>query len=94
MNHATGTKLRLERLPVWQDHVTGVIFIFRLFLGVQMIEVAEKLIKAVIGGQMLIAIAQMVLAKLAGGITSGLEQTGDGGIFHLHSFLGTRQPNL
>ena len=59
-----------------------------------MIEVAEKFIKAVIGGKHLIPVAQVILAELAGGIALGLEQAGNGGIFHLHSPFGTGQSDL
>ena len=41
---------------------------FRLFLGVQVIKVAEELIEAVHRGQEFVAVAQVVLAKLAGGV--------------------------
>src|SRR5262245_47971498 len=39
-----------------------------LLLGVEVVEIAEELIKAVLGRQMLVAIAEMVLAELAGGV--------------------------
>jgi hypothetical protein len=45
----------------------------RLFFGVEVIEVAAKLIKPVDRGQILVAIAKMVLAELPGGITQRLQ---------------------
>ena len=54
--------------------VSGVVRHLRLFLGVEVIEVAEELIEAVIGGQHVIEIAEMVLAELAGGVALVLEQ--------------------
>jgi hypothetical protein len=58
------------------------------------IKVAEKLIKTVHGRQMLIAIAEVVFAKLAGAIALGLEQLSDGGIFRFKASFGARQPHL
>ena len=43
-----------------------------------MVEVAEELVEPVDGGQELVAVAEVVLAELAGGIAEGLEQLGDG----------------
>jgi hypothetical protein len=40
--------------------------VLRLLLGVEVVEVAEELVEAVHRGQMLIAIALMVLAELPG----------------------------
>ncbi len=64
-----------------------IVLVFRLFLGVEVIEVAEEFIKAVIGWKHLITVTQVILAELAGGITLSLEQTGDGGIFFLHALF-------
>jgi hypothetical protein len=44
----------------------------RLLLGVEVVEVAEELVEAVHGRQELVAVAQVVLAELAGGVASGL----------------------
>ena len=40
----------------------------RVFHRVQMIEVAEKLVEPMEGGQEFILVAQVVLAELAGGV--------------------------
>ena len=45
--------------------VAGIGPLLGLLLGVQMIEVAEKLVEAVGGRQILVAIAEMVLTELA-----------------------------
>ena len=50
---------------------------FRLLFGVEMIEIAEELVEAVLGGQMFVAVAEMVLAELAGGIALRLHDVGD-----------------
>ena len=45
--------------------VARVVLVLRLFLGVQVVQVAEELVEAVHRGQVLIAIAEMVLPELA-----------------------------
>src|SRR5262249_34013891 len=60
----------------------------RLFLGVQVIEVAEELVEAVHGREVLVAVAEVVLAELSRGIAQGLQQLGDGRILGAHAELG------
>ena len=43
-----------------------------------MVERAVELVEPVDGGQVFIAVAEVVLAELAGGVALGLEQLGDG----------------
>src|SRR5215472_11233862 len=71
--------------------VLGIVGTFRLLLGVQVVEVAEELVEAVRGGKKLVAIAEMVLAELPGGVAEGLQQFGDGWIFRLQSQVCARQ---
>ena len=47
-----------------------------------------------IGGQVLVAVAKVILAKLAGGVTQRLEQFGDGGILGLKTDVHTRHTDL
>jgi len=63
--------------PLSERRVLRIVRVFRLFLGIQVVEVAEELIEAVHGGQELVPVAQMVLAELAGGITERLQQFRD-----------------
>jgi hypothetical protein len=63
--------------------VLGVIRQFGFFLGLQVIEVAVELVEAMHGGQELVAVAKVVLAKLAGGIAERLEQFSNCRIFFL-----------
>ena len=70
--------------------VLRVVLVLRLFLGVQVVEVAEELVEAVVGRQVLVVVAEVVLAELAGGVALGLEQTGDGRVFRPHAELGAR----
>src|SRR5690606_14181034 len=49
----------------------------RFLLGVKVIQVAVKLVEAIDGGQVLVAVAKVVLAELAGAVTQLLEQFGE-----------------
>ncbi len=59
-----------------------------------MVQVAEKFIEAVVGGQVFIPVTQVVLAELAGSVTQGLEQGGDSGVLVGHAFFRPRQAHL
>ena len=59
----------------------GVVELLGLFFGVEVIEVAVELVEAVHGRQVLVLVAEVVLAELAGGVPERLEQLGDGRIF-------------
>ena len=65
-----------------------------LFFGVEVVEIAEELIETVHRRQMLVTIAEMVLAELTGAITLVLHGAGDGRIDRHHAFLGARQADL
>ena len=66
----------------------------RLFLGVQVIQIAEELVEAMNGGQKLVLVSQVVLAELAGGVAMILEQFGDRRIFLLKPDRGGRNTDL
>ena len=57
--------------------VLGIVGILRLFLGVEVVEVAEEFVEAMHGWQKFVAVAEMVLAKLAGRIAKRLKQLGE-----------------
>ena len=59
-----------------------------------MVEVAEELVEAVHRRQELVAVAEMVLAELAGGVALRLEQLGEGRVLLGQSILGARQADL
>jgi hypothetical protein len=65
-----------------------------LFFRVQVVEVAEELVEAVIGGEMLVQVTKVVLAELPGDVTLVLQETGDGGVLLREAFLRPRQPDL
>ena len=64
----------------WELVLVRVVELLRLFLGVEVVQVAEELVEAVHGRQVLVQVAEVVLAELAGGVTERLEQLGDGRI--------------
>jgi hypothetical protein len=59
-----------------------------------MVEIAEKLFEALDRRQEFIAVAEVVLAELAGRVALRLEQFGNGRIFVRQSFLLPWQPNF
>ena len=62
MDYAALTEMEfLERRWIF-----GEIVFLRIFTSVEVIEDAEKFVEAVIGRQMVVAIAKVVLAKLSG----------------------------
>src|SRR4051794_3627085 len=65
-----------------------------LLLRVEMVEVAEELVEAVHRRQMLIAIAEVVLAELTGRITVRFQRGRDGGVLRLQTYRGPRHPHL
>src|SRR5262249_45311580 len=68
--------------------------ILGLVLRIEMVEVAEELVEAVDGGQELVAVAEVILAELAGGVALRLEQIGERRVLLGQSFLGAGQPDL
>ncbi|MNL26341.1 hypothetical protein D3C87_1478610 [compost metagenome] len=59
-----------------------------------MIQVAEELVETVVGRQVLVAVTQVVLAELPGGVAQRLEQLGDGRVFRLQAHGGTGNADL
>ena len=71
-----------------------IVRVFGLFLGVEVIEVAEELVEAVHGRQELVAVAEVVLAELAGHVALGFEQFGERRVLVREALLRRRQPDL
>ena len=65
-----------------------------LILGVQVVEVAEELVEAVNGRQEFVAIAEMVLAELSGGVALRLEQLGNGRVLLRQPLFRRRQSDF
>ena len=72
----------------------GVVRVLRLLLGVQVVQVAEELVEAVRRGQHLVAVAEVVLAELAGHVALRPQQRGDRRVFLLHALGRARQADL
>jgi hypothetical protein len=88
VDHAARAEVLLEL------RVLRVVLVLRLFLGVEVVEIAEELIEAVSGGQELVAIAEVVLAELSRGVALRLQQFGDRRILLLQSLGRARQTDL
>src|SRR5262245_36301411 len=54
--------------------ILGIVRVLWLFFGVQVIEVAEELVEAVVSRQERIFLSQVVLAELSGGVPQWLEE--------------------
>ena len=59
-----------------------------------MVKRPVELVEPVKGGQEFISVAEMVFAKLGGGIALRLEQLGDGHVAVLESLFGPRHADL
>ena len=69
---------RPEPGPEVRELLLGrVVVLLGLLLGVEVVEVAEELVEAVVGGQELVAVAEVVLAELAGRVALLLERGRD-----------------
>ena len=86
---APGAELLLE-----PGDVIRIVGILRLLLGVEVVEVAEELVEAVDGRKELVAVTEVVLPELAGGVAPGLEQLGDRRVLGLEPLGGARQADL
>jgi hypothetical protein len=74
--------------------VLRVILLLGLFLGVEMIEIAEELIEPVHRRQELVAVAESVLAELAGGVSERFQRLGDRDVLWLQAERCSRQTHL
>ena len=74
--------------------VLRVVRQLRLLLGIEVVEVAEELVESVDRGQRLVAIADVVLAELAGRVAHVAQQAADGGILLAHAHGRARKSHL
>ena len=88
LHHAARTEFLFEL------RVLRVVGVLRLLLGVEVIEIAEELVEAVHRRQMLVAVAKVVLAELAGGVAEILEELPDGRVLGLQAERGARHADL
>src|SRR5262249_14829446 len=73
-----------------ERRVLRIVLVLGLLLGVEVIKIAEELVETVHCRQEFVAVAEMILAELAGGITLRLEQFGDGRILIGEALLRAR----
>ena len=74
--------------------VLRIVRVLGLLFGVEMVEVAEEFVEAVQRRQVLILVAEMVLAELAGLVAQRLQEFGDGRIFRAEAYVGAGMPTL
>ncbi|MNL17509.1 hypothetical protein D3C87_1386050 [compost metagenome] len=89
VDHATGSP-GFDEVRV----VLGPVRALGFFFGVEVVQVAEELVEAVVGRQEFILVAQVVLAKLAGGVALGLEGLGEGDVAFLDTDRCPRHADL
>ena len=83
------------RAEVFEEpRVLRVVVHFRLFFGIEMVEIAEELVEAVIGRQHAVQVAEVVLAELPGGIALLLQQRRDGHQLFVHADRRRGNPDL
>ena len=88
MEHAA----RPELLEVFR--IFRIVGQLRLLLGIEMIEIAEELIEAIDGRQRLVAVADMVLAELPGGVAEIFHDAADGGVELAHAHRRAGEADL
>ena len=88
VHHAPGSEALLE------FRIFRVIRVLGLFFGIQVVKVAEEFVEAVVRGEELVLVPQVILPELAGGVAHGLEQLGDGRVFRRHTDIRPRHPHL
>jgi hypothetical protein len=91
VDHAARPEVRREVREVFGRRI---VLVLGLLLGVQVVEVAEELIEPMVGGQELVAVAQVVLAELAGAVPVVLERRGDGGVLGSDADVGAGHAHL
>ena len=70
--------------------ILGPVRALGFFFGIEVVEVAEKLVKTMIGRQVLVAVAQVVFTELCSGVALGFERLGDGDIALLQAYRCSR----
>ena len=89
--HAARAEGRLELRELLRIRI---VRIFRIFFGVEVIEIAEEFIEAMNRRQVLVKVAEVVLAELTGGVTLRLQQLCDGRVLRLQAHIHARRANF
>jgi hypothetical protein len=71
-----------------------VVLVLGFLFGIEVVEVAEELVEAMRRWQELVAVAEVVLAELAGHVALRFQQLRDGRVFLLQSLWRAGQTNL
>ena len=74
--------------------ILRVVLVLRFLFGIEVVEVAEELVEAVRCRQELVAVAEVVLAELAGHVALRFQQLRDGRVFLLQSLGRAGQTDL
>src|SRR5262249_24293235 len=74
--------------------VLGIVRTLGLLLGVEVIEIAEELVKSVRRGKELIAVAELVLAELSCGVAKRFQEFGDRRVCGLQAEICSGQSHL
>ena len=72
----------------------GVIRVLRFLLGVEVVQVAEELVETVRSRQILVEVAEVVLAELSGGVPQRLEQRRDRRVLGGHADVDARHTDF
>ena len=91
VNHAAGTEVLAE---VGELLLTGIVVQLGLLLGVEVVEVAEELIEPVGRREEVVAVPEVVLAELSGGVAQGLQRGGDRRVLGPQADVGPGMPTL
>jgi hypothetical protein len=83
---------RTEILLICEILLSRIIELLGLFLGVQVIQVAEPFVEAMYSGDELVAVTKMVLAELSGGVSLRLQDLGKSGVGFLDAPCRPRNP--
>ena len=84
----------LDGILPFASTVARIVAVLRLLLGIEVVEVAEELVEAVHRRQVLVAVALVVLAELAGGVALALQHRRHGDVGLLPALLGAGQADL
>src|SRR5262245_26062148 len=71
-----------------------IVGMLGLLLGIEVIQIAEELIEPMHGRQKFVAVAEMVLTELAGGVTEWFQRLGDGDVLRLQPERRAGQANF
>jgi hypothetical protein len=94
VNHAAWSVTLQEGPAVGRDQVARVVLELRLFLGVEVVQVAEEFVEPVVRRQHLVLVTQVVLPELSGRVSQLLQDNRDRRVLHLHAQIGARKPHF